>query len=69
MAEAHGDPARAARLLGAAEVLLESAGVPRYAMVVDQDLHPRVADTTRARLGDRAWEEAFVFDGEDPAPA
>jgi len=70
VAEAHdGDPVRAARLLGAAEVLLESAGVPRYAMVVDQDLHPRVADTTRARLGDRAWEEAFVFDGEDPAPA
>jgi hypothetical protein len=82
VAEAHGDPARAARLLGAAEVLLESAGVPRYAMV-DQDLHRRVADTTRGRLGDRAWEEAreegramsfeeavsFVFDGEDPAPA
>ena len=83
MAEAHdGDPVRAARLLGAAEVLLESAGVPRYAMV-DQDFHRRVAETTRGRLGDRAWEEArevgramsfeeaisFAFDGEGPAPA
>ena len=82
VAEAHGDPARAARLLGAAEVLLESAGVPRYAMV-EQDFHGRVAETTRGRLGDRAWEEArevgramsfeeaisFAFDGEGPAPA
>ena len=81
MAEAHVDPARAARLLGAAETLLESAGVPRYA-VVDHELHHRVAETARGRLGDRAWEEArdegramsfeeavsFVFEG-DPAPA
>ena len=79
VAVAHGDPARAVRLLGAAEVLLESAGGPRYAMV-GQDLHRRVAETTRGRLGDRAWEEArevgramsfeeavpFAFDGEDP---
>ena len=82
MAEAHGDPARAVRLLGAAGVLLESAGDPHYAMV-DQDLHRCAADTTRGSLGDRAWEEArevgramsfeeavsFAFDGEGPAPA
>jgi hypothetical protein len=82
VAKAHGDPARAVRLLGAAEVLLESAGVPRYAMV-DQNLHRRVAETPRGRLGDRAWEEtrevgraisfeeavSFAFDGEGPAPA
>ena len=81
MAEANGDPARAVRLLGAAETLLESAGVPRYAMV-DNELQHRVADTTRGRLGERAWEDArdegramsfeevvsFVFE-EDPAPA
>ena len=81
VAEAHGDPARAVRLLGAAETLLESAGVPRYAMV-DNELHHRVAETTRGRLGERAWEEArdegramsfeeavsFVFE-EGPATA
>ncbi len=81
VAEANDDPARAARLLGAAEALLESAGVPRYAMV-DQDLHGRVADAARGRLGEQAWQEAknegramsfeevvsFVFE-EDPAPA
>ncbi len=62
------------------EVLLESAGVPRYA-VVDQGLHGRVADAARGRLGEQAWQEAknegramsfeevvsFVFEG-DPAP-
>jgi transcriptional regulator with XRE-family HTH domain len=48
--------------------------------MVDQDLHRRMAETTRGRLDDRAWEEArevgramsfeeavpFAFDGEDP---
>jgi len=81
VAEAHDEPARATRLLGAAEALLESAGVPRYAMV-DQELHRRVADAARERLGEQTWEEATAegramsfeevvsyVSGEDPAPA
>jgi non-specific serine/threonine protein kinase len=57
VAEAQGDPHRAARLFGAAEALLESAGVPLYAQV-DQELHRRVAEAIRERLGERAWTAA-----------
>jgi len=58
VSEAQDQPDRAARLLGAAEALLESAGVPRYALV-DHELHRRVADATEASLGERAWTAAL----------
>ena len=54
---ARGGPRRAARLLGAAEALLEAAGVPAY-VTADHDLHQRAADAARERLGDRSWTEA-----------
>ena len=57
VAGARGEPRRAARLLGAAEVLLESAGVPIYAQV-DLDLRQRVANAAREELGDQAWSVA-----------
>ena len=59
VAEARGGPRRAARLLGASEVLLESSGIPRYALV-DQELHGRVADAVRGHLGERAWNAAWA---------
>jgi LmbE family N-acetylglucosaminyl deacetylase len=45
-------------LLGAAEVLLETAGIPLYAQV-DLELHLRAADAAREQLGERAWAEAW----------
>ncbi|MDQ5809600.1 MAG: hypothetical protein M3358_02400 [Actinomycetota bacterium] len=53
-----GEPDRAARLLGAAEALLETAGVPLYAQV-DLELHQRAADAAREQLGERAWAAAW----------
>jgi hypothetical protein len=50
VAEARGESRRAARLVGAAEALLESAGIPIYAQV-DRELLQRVADAARERLG------------------
>jgi non-specific serine/threonine protein kinase len=54
VAEVRGEPRRAVRLLGAAEALLEAAGVPFYAWA-DHELHQWAADATRERLGERAW--------------
>ncbi len=54
IAGARGEPERTARLLGAAEALLETAGIPLYAQV-DLELYQRVADTAREQLGERAW--------------
>ncbi len=48
----------AARLLGAAEALLEAAGVPIY-VTTDHDLHQRVASATRERLGEQEWSAAW----------
>jgi hypothetical protein len=45
------------RLLGAAEALLEATGTFLYAHM-DHELHQRVADDTRDRLGEQAWTEA-----------
>jgi predicted ATPase/DNA-binding XRE family transcriptional regulator len=60
LAEAWGEPRRAAQLLGAAEALLEAAGVPVY-VTADHDLHQRVASAARERLGEQectaAWNE------------
>jgi tetratricopeptide (TPR) repeat protein len=53
-----GDQRRAARLLGAADALLEAAGIPLYAQV-DLELYQRVADTARDELGEQAWTAAW----------
>ena len=72
----------AARLIGAAETLLESSGVPLYAQV-DHELSRRVADAARERLGEQAWNAArdegramafdeavaYALDEEDGSPA
>ena len=57
VAEAQGEPRRAARLLGAAEALLEAVGTHHYAQM-DHELYERVADATRERLGEPAWTAA-----------
>jgi non-specific serine/threonine protein kinase len=81
VAEAQGEPRRAARLLGAAEALLEATGIPIY-VTTDHDLHRRVVDAVRERLGERAWKEAcdegramsfeeavaYVREGDEPLP-
>jgi non-specific serine/threonine protein kinase len=58
LAEARAEPRRAARLLGAAEALLEAAGVPVY-VTADHDLHQRVVSAARERLGEEAWTAAW----------
>jgi non-specific serine/threonine protein kinase len=82
VAGARDDPRRAARLIGAAETLLESSGVPLYAQV-DHELSRRVADAARERLGEQAWNAArdegramafdeavaYALDEEDGSPA
>ena len=57
VAEARSEPRHAARLLGAAEALLEATGTRLYAQM-DHELHRRVVDAVRERLGERAWKEA-----------
>jgi hypothetical protein len=59
VAEARGEPRRASRLLGAAEALLETAGLVAYAHASD-DLHQRVASAARERLGDKEWTVAWA---------
>jgi predicted ATPase/DNA-binding XRE family transcriptional regulator len=49
------DPHRAARMLGAAESLLELAATPLYAWA-DHDMPQRATDTAREALGERAWK-------------
>jgi len=56
-AGARGAPRRAARLLGAAEALLEAAGIPIY-VTADHDLHQRVASASRELLGQGVWAMA-----------
>jgi hypothetical protein len=58
VAASRSEPRRAARLLGAAEALLEDAGLVLYAHAGDE-LHQRAASATREALGDRAWKEAL----------
>ena len=57
VAGARGGSPRAARLLGAAETLLETTGLPIY-VTTDHDLHQRVASAAREQLGDQAWTAA-----------
>jgi tetratricopeptide (TPR) repeat protein len=58
VAEVRGERRRAARLLGAAEALLEAAGVPVY-VTTDHNLHQRVASVTRERLGEKEWSAVW----------
>ena len=51
------EPRRTARLPGAAEALLEAAGVPTYAFS-DNGLHLRAARRIRDKLGEETWSEA-----------
>jgi tetratricopeptide (TPR) repeat protein len=53
------EPRCAARLLGAAESLLEAAGVPLYAWA-DHEPHQRAEETARAGLGEQAYTTAHV---------
>jgi tetratricopeptide (TPR) repeat protein len=48
------EPHRVARLLGAAEALLDTAGVPLYA-TADGELHRDTANLVREELGEEAW--------------
>ena len=57
VAEAQGKLRRTARLLGAAEALLEAVGTHLYAQM-DHELYRRVADAARERLGEPAWTAA-----------
>jgi hypothetical protein len=82
VAEAQDEPHRAARLLSAAEALLETAGIPLYAQV-DRELQQRVSDAARERLGEQDWatareegramsfEEAVAYarDGDEALPS
>ena len=57
-AGARGAPRRAARLLGAAESLLEAVGLAYYAYETSNQFHRRAADAAREELGERAWTAA-----------
>lgn len=49
----------AARLLGAADRLLEMTGAPQYAYAPGAELQQRVEEMARAQLGDQAWVVAW----------
>jgi predicted ATPase len=53
------EPLLATRLLGAAEALLEDAGLILYAHASDE-FHQRAAVAAREMLGERGWEEAHA---------
>ena len=58
VAASRGEPRRAAHLLGAAEALLEDAGLVLCAHA-SYELHQRAASAAREALGDKAWNEAL----------
>jgi predicted ATPase/DNA-binding XRE family transcriptional regulator len=58
VAASRGAARRAAQLLGAAEALLEAAGLILYAYAKNE-LHERAASAARERLGDQAWTTAY----------
>ena len=59
VAASRGELRRAARLLGAAEALLEAAGLVLYAYTTyTSNEHQRAASAAREELGERAWKEA-----------
>jgi hypothetical protein len=51
------EPRRAARLLGAAEALLEEAAVPLYAWA-DREMQQKATNAAHEQLGEQAWEAA-----------
>jgi DNA-binding CsgD family transcriptional regulator len=55
-----GESARAARLFGASEALLEAAGAPRYVQVQARALYERAVDALRSRLGEEAFGVAWA---------
>jgi predicted ATPase/DNA-binding XRE family transcriptional regulator len=57
VAAAQGEARREARLLGAAESLLEAAGLVLHAYARNE-LHEHAASSARERLGDQAWTAA-----------
>jgi predicted ATPase/transcriptional regulator with XRE-family HTH domain len=59
VAAAGGETRRAARLLGAAESLLEAAGLVLHAYARNE-LHEHAASSAREQLGDQAWTAAHV---------
>ena len=58
VAEARGDAWRVARLLGAAEALLETVVPPRWAFLPDRLLHESTGCAAREQLGEQAFESA-----------
>jgi tetratricopeptide (TPR) repeat protein len=60
VAASKGELRRTARLLGAAEALLEAAGLVLYAYTTyaSNEPHQRAASAAREELGERAWKEA-----------
>ena len=61
VAGAQGQVQRSARLLGAAEGLLEAVGAPVYNYYkADPSLYERTTANVRSRLGEEAFEEAWV---------
>ena len=58
VAQARGDGWRVARLIGAAEALLESVVPPRWAFLPDRGLHERTGCAAREQLGEEAFESA-----------
>ena len=61
VAGARGELRRAARLLGAAEALLEAAGLVSYAYTTyaSNEPHERAASAAHEMLGDQAWTAAY----------
>ena len=60
VAASKGALARAARLWGAAEALLESIEITAYPHAPDRSLYQRDVAAARARLGENEWEEAWA---------
>jgi non-specific serine/threonine protein kinase len=61
VAAAQGQLRRGARLLGAAEALLEAAGLVLYAYTTytSNEPHQRAASAAREELGEQAWTAAY----------
>jgi DNA-binding CsgD family transcriptional regulator/Tfp pilus assembly protein PilF len=55
-----GEPDRAARLLGAAEALLEAVGAPLYVQAQDRALYEKAVKALRSRLGEEAFRAAWA---------
>jgi len=58
VAQAHGEPARAARLLAAAQVMLETTG--GVLSSADQVDYQHILEAARAQLDEQAWQQAWA---------